>query len=246
MPARRYLFIGSSPRSGTSALTALLNAHPRVAIGMERYVRIWRKDVLTPEHFTPEVFLARHDFDQGRNLNQHFAVERFAERYAMADIVGDKFPFVADHLDYVFATFDPATVVYILRNPFSVCESAQARFDNPTDKGFNMDAAAVLVRWNRSLQQITAGIEAGRHIVLVSYERLFGNRDAMARLYRALDLDIAAADPKRIEALTTTATQLDDKPSPRNEQLRHHVALKADFALYRRLVQDHCILQKEV
>ena len=34
---KKYLFVGGLARSGTSALTELLNGHSEIAIGMERY-----------------------------------------------------------------------------------------------------------------------------------------------------------------------------------------------------------------
>ncbi len=52
VPIERYVFIAGCPRSGTSALTFLLNEHPTVAIGFERYKRL--RAQLDPFHFTSE------------------------------------------------------------------------------------------------------------------------------------------------------------------------------------------------
>jgi len=238
-----YLFVGSMPRSGTSALTHLLNAHPGVVLGMERYSAIWRKEALTPAHFTPEMFLARHVFDGDRPIENHFHREGFAQRFAKARFVGDKFPFIAGHLPFVFRTFVPATVVYILRNPLSVCESAQARFDNPQDKSYNMDARATLAGWNKSLKQVVDGIEAGQNIILVSYERLFGVMAAIERLFAVLGLDPAAVEKPRLKRIMDEAETLSSKTGPRNEAIRHYVALHANFGLYRQLSKEACILR---
>ncbi len=58
MPERQqhHLFVAGCPRSGTSALAFLLNEHPRVALGFERYKRV--RAQLDPFHFTPAQFFA--------------------------------------------------------------------------------------------------------------------------------------------------------------------------------------------
>src|SRR3954447_3438832 len=38
----RYLFVGGPARSGTSAFVNLLNCHPRIALGTERYKRLYK------------------------------------------------------------------------------------------------------------------------------------------------------------------------------------------------------------
>ena len=56
MAARRYAFITGCSRSGTTALTRLLNRHPDVAIGYERNNRLAGRGLLTPSLFEPERF----------------------------------------------------------------------------------------------------------------------------------------------------------------------------------------------
>lgn len=240
---KSYLFVGSCPRAGTSALTHVLNSHPRCVIGMERYIQLWRKDALTPEHFTPEVFLAKHDFDSGRNLEKGFLVNHFAERFPNAKYVGDKFPFIADHFSYVFKTFEPAIVIYILRNPMSVVESAQARFEDPSDQVFALSGVSVLERWNRSVQSARQAIDEGKRVIVVSNEKLFSSLGAIERLYAELELDIAHADRRRLQAILDRADEVRTKAVPRNEDLRRHVCLGADFAGYGKLSEESCILR---
>src|SRR5580700_1657278 len=88
--AWRHLFVAGCPRSGTSALVFLLNEHPQIALGFERFKRT--RALLDPFHFTPAQFfspvLAETDI-QGELLYR-----RLRERWSNGSVkvVGDKVP----------------------------------------------------------------------------------------------------------------------------------------------------------
>src|ERR1700749_3229545 len=85
---QRHLFVAGCPRSGTSALVFLLNEHPRIALGFERFKRT--RALLDPWHFAPAQFfapvLAETDI-QGELLYR-----RLRERWrgGSVEVIGDK------------------------------------------------------------------------------------------------------------------------------------------------------------
>ncbi len=199
MPNPRPLFIAGLGRSGTTALTRILTAHPAVAIGMERYKFRFRADSdrpLTREDFTRERFF---DFTDGATNLTPDADPRWQAHYAAleagfddARYVGDKFTHT--RLREVWETLNDALFVCIIRDLDPVAASWQARADNPADTGWPMtkDAEAAVAPWNRSLLQVNRAFRARPdQVAVVEYERLYA--DAEARSLRAvlawLDLD---------------------------------------------------------
>ncbi|NEP86465.1 MAG: sulfotransferase [Okeania sp. SIO2C2] len=73
----KYLFVCGCARSGTTAITKLLNAHPLIAIGVERYKHYAKQDLihkLSPALFKLSVFFDIRE--EQTNINpQHQAWE---------------------------------------------------------------------------------------------------------------------------------------------------------------------------
>jgi hypothetical protein len=239
-----FLFIGGSPRSGTSALTHVINANRYAAVGMERYAPIWNRETLRPEHFEAGYFLTEHSFDAGRNLAMKFGRQGIAERFPTAKVVGDKYPYVTNHLEFIFRTFPKAKVMFILRDPVFVCESQQVRFDNPDDV-FDIDAENGLKRWNKALNDVKQVIEDGKDVSVVTYEKAFQSLSSVARIYESVGLAIEDADQKRLASLLKTAADLAQKERQTSEAIRQLVSQQADFGLYRELTMLHCILRDQ-
>ncbi|WP_075190920.1 sulfotransferase [Maricaulis sp. W15] len=237
-----YLFIGGNPRSGTSALTSLINHHPDAVVGMERYAPLWGRDELTPAHFTAEEFFAPRDFDAGKRARE-FERERYQARYDKTVLRGDKYPYVTRHLDYITSTFPGCQVLFILRNPLSVSESFQARFDNPDDKAFALDGIQALTRWNNSLRQLADGLAAGLNIAVVTYERAFASREAATRIFETVGLPPESVDWLGVDRVVQRAAELNVAETSRNEATRWKIAMEANFDLYRKMVNEACILR---
>ncbi|MGR3378667.1 sulfotransferase [Salipiger abyssi] len=126
------LFVSGVSRAGTSALVNMLNAHEGMAIGQERYHAKISKGAIKPHHFKHERFVdVRRPEDTHAKGGLHIGDAK--NRVRSANYIGDKYPRLYLHFDYIFETFPNAKHLYILRNPISVVESFEARNKNPDD-----------------------------------------------------------------------------------------------------------------
>lgn len=220
--SKRPLFVGGNARSGTTALVQLLNCHPAILVLMERYLTEFLHGQLTSAHFARDRLLAG-----GEKAPP-------AARLDAATYVGDKYPALSTGFDLIDREFPGAALVYVVRNPVSVAESYQARFDAGSWK---RDARRGIAHWNDSVRLGLARARAGKRLIVVAYEQLFRDRALIDALFAALDLDPGAVEDGRIDTICQKAHQLAERPGPRNEDLRQLVSLQADFAAYRALIE---------
>ena len=178
------LFLAGLGRSGTTALLEVFAAHAEVALGVERYKRLYPRD---DEPVTAELFEEARFFDFGdglTNLTPELAPEWAAHYEAMrakwagARYVGDKM--VAIRLQHVWETLPDARFVCIVRDLEPVAASWEARARNPEDVGWgaDQDATKAVAGWNRSLRRIRRAVrQRPEHAAVVEYDRFFGDPD---------------------------------------------------------------------
>jgi hypothetical protein len=145
VPHPNQVFLLGSERSGTSPLARVLNSHPQVVMGLERYATIYnemrrQRDpyLIGPEHFTPERFLDFRESDTHQRPPEFGArhYEVAANRFARGDVawVGDKVLPPNVWLARTMASrFPHSRFVLIYRDPVSVCSSWKRRSDDPSD-----------------------------------------------------------------------------------------------------------------
>jgi hypothetical protein len=202
------LFVAGLGRSGTTALMEALVAHPEVALGVERFKRLYPRDEepVTADLFEEERFF---DFTDGlTNLTPEQAPEWAAHYAAMrakwgrARYVGDKM--VAIRLQHVWATLPDARFVCIVRDLEPVAASWEARARDPEDQGWSadQDATKAVAGWNRSLRRVRRAVkQRPDRAVVVEYDRFFGDEHGASLdrvlgwlgLDRSPEIDIAFA-----------------------------------------------------
>lgn len=206
----RYVFIAGCPRSGTTALAGLLNDHPGVVMGMERYK--FRSAQLDPSLFEPARFLAVEsgDTDVGHDLAP--AAAKFAS--GRAAVVGDKIPGLTAHLGNLRGRFAAAKVLFLLRDPLMVAESFERRARNPKDRWPEKnDAHRAPYYWNRALADVHRHLQEDDpvEVFAVEYELLFGgDASSFTALTRFLELPTAeelVQSYERSVELSRTLTQ---------------------------------------
>lgn len=234
MAERSFLFVGGCVRSGTTAITRLLNSHPEVIVGEERYIGAWGKHTVRADHFEKDRYL---DYQEGDSTRGLYKFRDEAKRFGTERYVGDKHPFVFWLYRDFEKHFPGSRVVYILRNPVSVVESAQKRADDPDDN-FNLDGWRTVDFWNDSIERTLAAISRGMKILVVCYEDVFASRDRASVIYRTLGLDPDKADWPRVDRLLARASKEANREVSRNEPLRKHVAVTASFDGYRDLASQ--------
>lgn len=195
---KRLVFVFGVARSGTSALTRLLNEHPRICIGIERYKYAFRKKRVTAAYFEERRFF---DFRASDTNITPAADPRWAEfyetmrrRWPQAEIVGDKIPIIQSY-PHVKATFPQASIVYICRDLIRVASSWNVRAASKSDKWpAHNDYAKAVLQWNQANRLVRewAGQPAMRLLVL-DYERLFsGDLSELQRMMRFLSVSADA------------------------------------------------------
>jgi hypothetical protein len=176
------LFLAGMGRSGTTALLEVISAHPQVALGVERYKRLYPRD---DQPVTAELFDEGRFFDFGDGLTNltpdqapewapHY--EAMRAKWSGARYVGDKM--VAIRLQHVWETLPDARFVCIVRDLEPVAASWEARATNPDDHGWDADADATkaVAAWNRSLRRVRRAVrQRPDRAVVVEYDAFFGD-----------------------------------------------------------------------
>ncbi|MEP1328060.1 sulfotransferase [Pseudophaeobacter sp.] len=230
----RRLFLSGTAHTDSSALVNILNQHNHIMMGQERYFNKFRNDSIRPDHFKKERFLDIREGDT--HAKGGLFCRPRGQRSAHFDkvvYVGDKFPPMFRHLDHVLTEFPKAHHIYILRNPLSVAESYEARFQNPDDH-WNLDWRAGIQAWNDSVARIAALSEAQlQHFIFVQYEEIYAETRAINALFTRLGL--SNLEPEKLEPFVAKFAELNTKLVPRRDDIRMQVAQNADWASYKHL-----------
>jgi len=219
------LFLAGMGRSGTTALLEVISAHPQVALGVERYKRLYPRD---DQPVTAELFDEGRFFDFGDGLTNltpdqapewapHY--EAMRAKWAGARYVGDKM--VAIRLQHVWETLPDARFVCIVRDLEPVAASWEARASNPDDLGWSADADATkaVAAWNRSLRRVRRAVrQRPDRAVVVEYDRFFGDADGRG-LDRALGWLGLDRSPEIDTAFRRVHREYVDKVAPKQRTL---------------------------
>ena len=230
MPAHDLLFAAGMGRSGTTALRRVLVAHPGIALGMERYKRLWNggSGQITADLFQKERFF---DFSDGFTNLTPDAGESWRERYAELEAKWDRARYVGDkmtviHFDQLHRLHPDAKFVFLVRDVDQVAYSWEQRARNPDDHAWpvQVDGRAAVRRWNNSLRRIGRAVRHHpEHAVVVEYARFFG--DPAARSLRAvLDFLELEWEPQIGQAFAEAHAQyagsVSGRPRPLSDELR--------------------------
>jgi len=177
---RQFLFVCGVPRSGTTALAKLLNFHPEVAIGIERYKKIALSPAgiteFVPELFSVERFFDFREADTNVKADRDYAAMR--AKYDSCLYVGDKVPRLYVVLPRLFKAFPSAKFIFITREIEAVAESWNKRADNPEDTNWpeTNDFSRAVVEWNRANNiALRYAKEKADQFIVVSYEEIMRN-----------------------------------------------------------------------
>ncbi len=187
-------------RSGTSALTEVMNGHAAVAIGMERYKRLWRGRIheFTPALFTRESFF---NFNDGlTNLTP--SRPEWSTYYAELDAKFDTARYVGDKMTTIqvrdlLRNLPEVRLLCIVRDIEPLAHSWHARATNPNDVNWapRHDARQAVGAWNRALRKILRAQQSHpRRVAVLEYSSFFGD-PACGPLRAALDFLELDLDP---------------------------------------------------
>jgi hypothetical protein len=245
------LFICGCPRSGTTALWRLLTAHPRIVLGVERYVLFaYQKGKITPSLFQREKFF---QIEKGETFyadlvgfNPYYETAR--DQYDRAHIIGDKIPELYRDYPGINSEFPDACILFIIRNIFDVAESYERRARDENDVTWNhkRDFRAAVSDWQLALASTLEFMNSdGRKVQLhiISYEDLFLQRADISRLFSAVKMELVPEVHARYERMLVRSKVLEaQRGGVLNSNAQNHIALHARFDLYRRLHRDRLAL----
>jgi len=244
----KYLFAFGCPRSGTTVLGHILNRHPSIALGIERFKHIAmgrRSAEFTPELFEQARFLdIRPDDTNTVRQNDHLA-QKFASGRPIR-MIGDKIPRLYHRIAQLRSGFPEAQMVVIFRDPVDVALSWQARAESPRDSWpAENDGAKALAEWMSCVDIVAEAQPAcGTKLKIIDYDRFFrvpSSADLAAnikRLYNAVGLDMQPANLLRTaEAMRQPRTRktAEVKPTLAADVAAQAVALR-EHARFRALL----------
>jgi hypothetical protein len=238
-----FVFVLGCQRSGTTAITRLLQAHENIVIGMERFKALIAdeatRDEFGPALFTPERFL---DFRPG-DTNITPATERFeghyrraADRFRKEQVryVGDKVfpnPWIADA---IADRFPSPKVIFIYRDLLRVASSFMVRANNPKDPSWTATHEQALVRWTRAFEVADELIDrvGSDNVFAVRYERLFSDDRYLFRaLFDFLGLPIDRKLVAYFKQATSNWDAIESKPLTLSEEQQTWLLDRMDASL---------------
>lgn len=243
---KSIVFLCGVPRSGTTALTEAINLHDEAVIGIERFKYILARAKTLDEPL--ELFREERFFDyRPDDTNIRLAGGKFghiynraAEKFAAAEVIGDKVPMLYKRLPFLREHFPGCKALVILRRPDRVASSWQQRADNPKDHWpEENDFRAGVSAWNDALKQITEQKQQmGDDLILLSYEKSFGPEGPSVFSELFDQIGLGPDVPPQIADFLGQAKQQLANAKPVADRIATHSEANADFTLYNRLLQN--------
>lgn len=248
MLEKKFLFICGCARSGTTALWRLMVSHPKIVLGVERYVLLgnqkWRS--LTPELFEKEKFFDLQPKETFyKSLSAHAYYETARERFDDATWIGDKIPHLFQKYDEVEAAIPGAHYIFIVRNIIDVAGSYQKRAETGSWKS-GRDYERAVHDWRQSIEttlRFTAKSGIRNNVHIISYEELYLQPVDLRPLFAKLGLEVVPSVAAQYRKITEKSVELEKR---RGDTLtsakRHYIALNAPFDAFREILEQRLVL----
>lgn len=236
--SRSFLFIGGCPRSGTTAMQEIIDAHDEAVVGRERYIHI--SDELTPDHFDTDHFL--HPTRAETN-NVQLSVSPNARRKLMSGtdlaVIGDKVPLYCLCMPRLANRFPESRFIVTVRSPITVADSFHARAIDEDDVSWppKNDYRAAVEIWNRCMERTyewASGPGADRTLVVL-YELFFsGRQEGLDAVRQFLGLCVSESMEDAFRERTESWEERRERPLRHmSSEHRQEIRSKFDWALYR-------------
>jgi Sulfotransferase family len=238
---RNFLFLCGVPRSGTTAFAELLNRHPKIAVGIERFKFVAMRRPRSTE-FCPQLFERDRFFDfreTDTNVRAEKIYRRMAADYDQAKWVGDKVPRYYVRLRTIYDRFPGCMVFYIVRDLASVANSWNVRAQNANDTWpARNDYRRAVFEWNKGNGiALRWARRRPNHFHVVTYDELFPfGIDLLTVILSRLELDPEPLFLKQYKAFIEAPRR---PPSPKTELAgqAEYLDEHADLAMYRKLLR---------
>jgi hypothetical protein len=240
-----HLFVSGCPRSGTTALTRLLNLHPHIVVGLERYKNVFgRQKFITQDMFEAERFFDFRADDSNflpqKNEKAREFYEQARTKFSTAAFIGDKYPQFFRFYGGIFKDLPDAKIIFIFRDPIYVAQSWEHRSLDTSAWPSKNDARRAVAYWNDALAYTLAYTQIKKNaFVFVDYEQFFaGKVGSLIELFRLIGAEVTST-------IEDAATQDSGDEFKRSQEvlardvelrpaLQNELSENADRNLYRR------------
>ena len=240
---RRVMFVCGAARSGTTALARLLNTHPDIVVGIERfkYRLLGAQDEIDyASLFTRERFFSYEPGDTNIDFNKTYVndFQRMRPKFDSAVYVGDKIPGLYKRLRFVSETFPHCKVIFIVRDPMLVAASWESRAGDaddgwPAHRGYEH----AVEEWNRSLSHVLKARKILRQdLICVSYERTFDSRRHAVLRELGKTLELERPWGRNSKHFLWKASDRARRKRVVSEEVREYVERHADYGRYLKLM----------
>lgn len=235
----RYLFVGGPARSGTTGFAQLINRHPRVAIGIERYKFLYpnlmRRSEVGPNLFQADRFFQFLPDETNIGPARLGSIDAFKEKHAVAAYRGDKIPHVMRYRRVLENAFPLCRFIIMYRDVTRICSSWNQRAQDTRDhwaehNNFTNAVGAI----NRELGAAVRYQKKNQsRCLIVRYENIFGPGavDTMKSVLDWLDLPHSPHLMKAVQANLVKAEKIRAKPLVELEGQREFIRNEIDWAV---------------
>ena len=234
---QKMLFVCGAPRSGTTAMHALLTADQRIVMGMERYGG-YLNDEFGPQLFTKERFFDFESDPRDWKKSRPYYVEVAEPFFETSKYIGDKIPLLYLQFDRVTKAFPESKFIVLLRNIVDICNSYQNRKDDPNDN-WSFDVNDAVNHWNQLLDFIKSHASDPR-IKLVIYEDFYtAGVQQLKDLYSFIDLDFdETLRQEYLNILEKTERLEQRRKTALSDVQKLSIFKKANFDLYQSILNQ--------
>ena len=208
---KRYLFVSGLWRSGTTALGSLLNISSKVELYHELHngLRINGYDSTDFSENEINQRLKTHPFSK-----EQYKI--FQEKHFHSKYIGDKRPLSQFSIESTFKNLTPQSqvrVIYIYRNLFEVCLSAEARSTNQQDLSWDAEKGIehTICMHNACCRQIIHLKKNHPNIFnaihFVHYDDVLSNPISAQKIFKGLEIELSNNEHHRIEMFALKAAE---------------------------------------
>lgn len=238
-----YLFVTGCGRSGTTLLGNIISYHPRIILGVERFIKLCAENfpAFQPGPFEHERFFDfrgtdRKGFEAELRPPQRAYYNRMQAKWDDAWYRGDKLPTLFVCFDQVLERFGDVRFVHITRKIEDVATSFNARVEAGTFPA-DYDYKKAVGLWNMANIHALDFFEKHRDkIVLLDYERLL-HQGNVHKMLNAIDPELGF--PDAIASQVALAENMSMKIAENRKETRfvyegqqEYIQSMADIAAY--------------
>jgi sulfotransferase family protein len=235
----KYLFIGGPARSGTTGFAQLINRHPQVALGIERYKFLYpgasryflypgvirrllylgavrRHDEIGPQLFEADRFFRFDPSETNIGPERLGPLEAFQQKFETSLYRGDKIPHIMRYRQILDKALPGCRFIIMYRDVNRICSSWNQRAQNSKDRwaeenNFTKAVGAI----NRELgAAVQLQKTSPDRCLIVRYENIFGSAaiETMGRILDWLGLAHSPHLMKAVQGNLVKAEQIRSKP----------------------------------